>query len=194
MPKRKKLNTAACPDWPTYDLRFDPDEFRNRLRIDRHALDDEVEQQAELYGEIAEAAVRAKSVVDSLDEQLKELESTLDAEARTEAENNEERITENAIRALVAGSIRRKSMVIQILEARDMQRRLDALATAFRQRSYALRDVVDLYLSSYYSSRSASGAREEHREAEVDRITTRMGERRKKRVKRHRTRLPQDQG
>jgi len=194
MPKktRKKVTEASTVSWPQYELRFDPNEFRERLRIDRHSLDEEVEQQAELYGEVADAAVRAKSIVDSLEEQLKELESSLDVEAREEAEANQERTTENAIRAKVAGSDQRKIMVIRILESKDLQRRLDALATAFRQRSYALRDVVDLYLSSYYSSRSAEGSREDHRDSEVSRITTRMRERREKRVKRHRVRPARD--
>lgn len=190
MVKKTKSKAKRTKDvsWPQYDIRFDPDELRHKLKIDKHTLDVEVEQQPELFGEAAAAAASAKSQVDSIAEELKEFEASLDAQARAAAEAGDERITENAIRAIIAGSKDRKALAIRLLEAQDLQRRLDALTVAFRHRSYAMRDMVDLYLASYYSSRSASGAQEDQRDAEVDRVTTRMGERRKKRHSRHRTR------
>ena len=190
MAKKKTKKTRKATNWPSYnlELRFDPDELRHKLRIDKHALDDEVEHQPELYGEVAEAAALSKSQIDSLEEQIKELEADLDTQARADAENEGDRITENAIKAIIASDRDRKEMVIKLLDARHLQRRLDALTTSFRHRSYALRDMVDLFLASYYSSRSASGMREERKETEVDRITGKMKERRVKSVKRHRKR------
>lgn len=190
MAKKKTKKTRKATNWPSYnlELRFDPDELRHKLRIDKHALDDEVEHQPELYGEVAEAASLSKSQIDSLEEQIKELEADLDTQARADAENEGDRITENAIKAIIASDRDRKEMVIELLDARHLQRRLDALTTSFRHRSYALRDMVDLFLASYYSSRSASGMREERKEAEVDRISGKMKERREKSVKRHRKR------
>lgn len=186
--KRRRAGLVA--KWPSYELelRFEPEEFREKLRIDKHALDDEVEQQPELYGEIAEAAAFAKSQVESLEEQVKHQEAAIDADTRKAAANADERITENEIKAIIASDEIRKEMIINLLNARHLQRQLEALTTAFRHRSYALRDMVDLFLASYYSSRSASGMREERKDAEVDRLTGKMKERREKRVKRHRKR------
>ena len=188
--KTKKTKTRKVTEWPTYnlELRFDPDELHHKLRIDKHDLDSEVEQQPELYGEVAEASALSKSEVESLEEQIKELEADLDTQARADAETEGDRITENAIKAIIAGDKDRKSMVIKLLNARHLQRRLEALTTSFRHRSYALRDMVDLYLASYYSSLSASGMHEDKKEAEVDRLTGKMKDRREKRVKRHRKR------
>ena len=185
--KRRSDNTA---EWPKYEqeLRFDLDEFHQKLRIDKHALDDEVEQQPEVFGEVAEAAVMAKSQVESLEEQVKLLEASIDTVAREQANIADKRITENEIKSMIVNSESRKEMIIKLLNARHQQRQLEALTTSFRHRSYALRDMVDLFLASYYSSRSASGMREGKKEAEVDRITDKMSERRKKRVKRHRQR------
>lgn len=190
MKKTKRKTTKKATDWPQYDLRFDPDEFRKKLRIDKHALDEEVERQPEIYGEVADAAIIAKSQVDSLEQQIKELESEIDTRIRKDADSDEERITENQIRNIVAGNKERKKLVIKLLNARNQQMRLDALQTAFRHKSYALRDMVDLYLSSYYTSRSAHGAQEDQKDAEVDRISTKMGERRQGRTKRNRKRTP----
>lgn len=183
---RKKITSNT--NWPEYNLRFDPDDLRDKLKIDKYALDEMVEQQPEIFGEVAEAAALAKSQVDSLSEQMKELEAEIDKQTREDAYASDERITENEIKAVIAGSPQRKALMIRIIEAQNMQRRLDALTTAFRHRSYAMRDMVDLYLASYYSSSSAKGAREDQREAEVERITTRMGERRYNRTKRNRKR------
>ncbi len=189
MKKRKKPSKSKTI-WPSYDLtlRFDIDELRTKLRIDKYSLDTEVEHQPELYGEVAEAASLAKSQIESLEEQIKELEADLDTQARADAETEGDRITENAIKAIIASDKDRKEMVIKLLDARYLQRRLEALTTSFRHRSYALRDMVDLFLASYYSSRSASGMRKERQEAEVDRITGKMKERRETSVKRHRKR------
>ncbi len=191
MARRKiKKTKKKTTEWPSYELelRFDPNELRQKLRIDKHALDDEVEHQPELYGEVAEAASLAKSQIESLEEQIKELEADLDTQARADAETEGDRITENEIKAIIASDKDRKEMVIKLLDARYLQRRLEALTTSFRHRSYALRDMVDLFLASYYSSRSASGMRKERQEAEVDRITGKMKERRETSVKRHRKR------
>ncbi len=190
MAKGKIKRTKETTEWPKYDLdlRFDLEEFHAKLRIDKHALDDEVEQQPELFGEVAEAAVIAKSQVESWEEQVKVLEASIDTEAREQANIADERITENEIKSMIINSESRKEMIIKLLRARHQQRQLEALAISFRHRSYALRDMVDLYLASYYSSRSASGMHEDKKEAEVDRLTDKMKERRDKRVKRHRKR------
>ena len=185
---KKKAKKTKTTDWPEHELRFDLEQVQAKLRIDKHALDDEVEQQPEVFGEVAEAAVIAKSQVESLEEQVKLLEASIDFNAREQASNDDARITENEIKALVINSDARKEMIIKLLNARHQHRQLEALTVSFRHRYYALRDMVDLYLASYYSSRSASGRREERKETEVDRITEKMGERREKRVKRHRTR------
>ena len=188
--KKKQRRSLPGAEWPSYklELRFDPAELQTRLRIDKHALDDEVEQQPELYGEVAEAAALAKSQVESLEEQVKVLEATIDADAREQAGIADERITENEIKSMITNSEVRKEMIIKLLNSRHLQRRLEALTTAFRHRSYALRDMVDLFLASYYSSRSAKGMGEDQKTAEVDRISSKMGERREKRIKRHRKR------
>ena len=188
--KKKQRRSMSVAEWPEYklELRFTPAELRAKLRIDKHALDDEVEQQPELYGEVAEAAALAKSQVESLEEQVKVLEASIDADAREQAGIADERITENEIKSMIASSVVRKEMIIKLLDSRHLQRQLEALTTSFRHRSYALRDMVDLYLASYYSSRSAKGMGEDQKSAEVDRISSKMGERRAKRVKRHRKR------
>ena len=111
---RKKRRPDHTAEWPKYEqeLRFDLDEFHQKLRIDKHALDDEVEQQPEVFGEVAEAAVMAKSQVESLEEQVKLLEASIDTVAREQANIADERITENEIKSMIVNSESRKEMII----------------------------------------------------------------------------------
>ena len=188
--RRKTTTATAGAGWPKYNLRFDPVELAKNLKINKHALDDEIEHQPEIYGEVAVAAAQAKSQVDALEEELKELESDTDLRIRKQAEADEERVTENQIKNRVAGDPKRKKLAIKLLEAKDLERRLQALERSFRHKSYALRDMVDLFLSQYYAPRSVQGSKHDLEEAEVERTRERMGERREKRVSRNRKRTP----
>lgn len=188
-PRIKKTSTAKV-DWSEYGLRWDPDELRKRRRIDRNSLDDELEQQAELYGEAAEAAAVAKSVVEGLEEQVKNHESEVDKYIRQQAQENEERITENEIKALVAGDADRQSLVEKLLSAKDAQRRLEALSSSLKQRSYLIRDLVDLYLNGYYADASARGSENVRKDLKVDRNLDKYRDRKKSRTGNRRESLP----
>lgn len=185
--RRKPVSKAD--DWPQYSLRFNQEEMHTKLKIDKHGLDDEIEQQPEIFGEVSEAAGMAKSIVESLEEQMKVLESELDAQFRADAEASEDKITEGMVKAFVAGNERRKALVIKILKAKHDQRQLDALSVSFKQRGYALNNMVDLYMSSYFSSRSAGSARQHHDDVEVDRIQRNLADRRETRSKRRRKKI-----
>lgn len=187
MARRK---TTDSLEWPEHNLRFNPRELARHLKINKNALDEEVEQQPEIYGEVADAAALAKSQVDALEERLKETEADLDMRIRTEAEQAGERLTENQIRNEVAGHKERKTLAIKLIKAKELRGRLEALERAYRHKSYALRDMVDLYLSQYYSPRSAEGSKRHLEDAEAANISKRMGERRKRSVSRKRQRTP----
>jgi hypothetical protein len=189
--KRARLNRPVDKvDWSDYGLRWDPDELRRRRRIDRNALDDELEQQAELYGEAAEAAAVAKSIVEGLEEEIKNHESETDKYIREQAAANDERITENEIKALVAGDEDRQKLVKRLLTAKDAQRRLEALSSSLKQRSYLLRDMVDLYLNGYFNEASAKGSEHARKDYKVERNLDKYRERKKSRTGSRRENLP----
>ena len=160
---------AVKSKWKKYGLRVDPDELRDKRRIDRHNLDEEIETQAELYGEAAEAAAMSKSFVEKMEEELKTLDSSLDKVIRQKAEADEERITETQIKAKISSSPKRKKLVLSLLGAKEDQRILEALASSLKQRSYMLRDMVDLFLAGYYGETSAKGSAKKKIDYDVDR-------------------------
>lgn len=188
--KRRTRVTKSRNDWSEYGLTMSPQEIRDRLLIRTDQLDREIEEQPQFYGLVAEAAAMAKSHVEGLEEEIKTCEAARDREIREDAEREDERITENAIKSLVASDPDRKALVAKQLKAKDAQRRLEAMASSAKSRSYALRDVVDLLLANVYGDSSAKGSAHKRKDYESDRISTKMGERTSGRVSKRRGKLP----
>ena len=162
---------------------IDMEDLRKKLLIDKHSLDEEIEHQAEVYYEIAEQAVLAKSRMDAAEEELKQIQAQLDGVVRREAEEAEEKITEAGVRAAVIQHRDYKKSSQNALKAREEFEKLSALRDAFRQRSSMLRDLVELHVSGYYTERSIRSSANKHSDEKVERIRSRMNEKREGRSK-----------
>lgn len=156
-------------------------ELRAALRIDRYNLDEDVERQPELFFEVAEAAALARSEQDLAKDSVDEVESRLDVHVREKAERKDERITEKEIKARIRQHPERAEAMKNYLGLKLETERLDQLRDSFKQRSYMLRELVALYLSSYYQDSTISGTRAGVRDARADRSQRRMSEKRRKR-------------
>ena len=166
--------------------RFDMDELRGKLIIDKHSLDEEIEQQAETYYEIAEQAVLAKSRMDQAEEDLNQTKAELDGIVRREAEEAEDKITEGGVKAAIIQHKKYKRASAGALAAREEYEKLSALKDAFRQRSSMLRDLVELHVSGYYTERSIRGTAGKHTEDKAERNRSRMDEKRQAKQKERR--------
>ena len=166
---------------PTRDpAAFDFAEFQALLRIDRHNLDEEVERQPALYYKVAAEEARMRSRFDASKNALEMIMANLDGEIRSKALKKDEKITEAVVRAKVSQD---KRCVQASEEQLKQKRRLDlltALKDSFRQRSYMLRDLVELYTSGYYTDAAIRGhsdrAKEKHAEKNQERMTQRRRE------------------
>jgi len=156
-------------------------ELRAALRIDRYNLDEDVERQPELFFEVAEAAALARSEQDQAKDSVDEVESRLDVHVREKAERNDERVTEKEIKARIRQHPERIAAMKNYLELKLETERLDQLRDSFKQRGYMLRELVQLYLSSYYQDATVSGSRADVRDARADRSQRRMSEKRRER-------------
>ena len=159
---------------------FDFAEFQALLRIDRHNLDEEVERQPALYYKVAAEEARMRSRFDASKNALEMIMADLDGEIRSKALKKDEKITEAVVRAKVSQD---KRCVKASEEQLKQKRRLDlltALKDSFRQRSYMLRDLVELYTSGYYTDAAIRGhsdrAKEKHAEKNQERMTQRRRE------------------
>lgn len=120
------------------------DEFKGYLHIDKKHLDDEVIQHADLYFEVAEAAVFASSRCESKKEALAEVDATLDSLIRKTGE----KLTESAIKGQIQLHQDHKKAMADYLETKEHAAVLTALKESFYQRGKLLRELCQLHIES----------------------------------------------
>lgn len=132
-------------------------EFRPRLRIDRHALDEAIEEQADLFFRISEAYVDAAQVRDTAKVAVEEKYSIIADRLRRGFEVRKEKYTEGAIKEGIATSEEYLQTVGEHLDAKKAADRLQGMKDAVEQRGKMLRELAQLYAAGYYSLTSAKG-------------------------------------
>lgn len=146
---------------------IDIDEFREYLRIDKHALDQELEEQSMLLFKISEAFVQAAAERDMLKEKLATIDAELDSEIREEY--GDTKYTETMIKTEVQTDKGHETAMLKYLKAKQQADLLFALKEAFQTRSYMIRDLCSLYNANYFEEASARGT------AGTDRATYNKG-------------------
>lgn len=136
-----------------------PSHYRAALRVDRHALDDALERQADDFGEIGLQLVRAEARADALAADAKRAE----AQALVDVRGRQDKITVAEQEAAVR-------LHPRVVAAQDAARRAaeDAaewrmLHVAWKERGYAIKGLAELYAANYFtaSSHSMPRARED---------------------------------
>ena len=125
------------------------------LRIDRHALDEALQQQPDLYYRGAQALALAKSRMDAAKEAAADLESDVEIGIREEVVAREEKLTEGAIKAMLRSDPQVREAAQKYLALKREVGQLSALVDSYEQRSYMLRELVGLYIAGYNSDNTA---------------------------------------
>jgi len=136
-------------------LRRDPtptiQEYEAGLRIDEHALQQECRNQPETFYHIARRVSKARADYEDARTHLKRTSAQAEIDIRQQAEESETRITEARVASLVLAS---QSVVLasdRVNDCRIAMEEIEALKEAYQQRKDMLRELVQLYISSYYS-------------------------------------------
>lgn len=168
----------------------DRDALEDALRIDRHALDDELMRQPHTYHEAAKASAIALSRRDKAKDWVKRAEAKAYGRVRARLEASGAKVTE----PLIAAQIELDPEVIEgkdALVAAGREASLwEVLSDAWLQRSYALKDLVQLHTTAYNQSPSSTaGSAAKARELEYDEQRRRMAEQRRGREEESRRRV-----
>jgi uncharacterized membrane protein YheB (UPF0754 family) len=131
-------------------------EFKKYLQIDKHALDECVMQQPHLFFQVSEAFMQAAAKRDALKEELAVVDAKLDAEVREDLEKSDIKITEAKVKSNIGTDKRHEAAFRKYIAAKEHADVLMALKDAFQQRSYMLRDMVQLYATNYFEDSSMS--------------------------------------
>jgi hypothetical protein len=154
-------------------------ELEKGLKIDENALEEVLQQQADLFYRVAKELALRISLRDQAKQELAEIEAEADIDLRKDARVNEEKITEKEIEA-------KKKLDTKVQRASDRFLKLTlqvgqwgALKDAYIQRSYVLKDMVALYLRSYYADSSIGSAQRNHSDTVGMEARRAMSERRR---------------
>lgn len=158
------------------------DELKALLAINKANLDDEVSKQPSLFFDVAEAVVAAVSERDTLKEQLASVDAELDGVTRTFLAKREEKVTEAMVKNAIQKDKRHEKAFDAYMKIKTEADLLLAMKEAFAQRSYMLRDLCQLYVSSYFEQASVQGTSVTDR-AVYDEKRRRIGEARRERPK-----------
>lgn len=157
------------------------EELRKHLKIDRLNLDEELIKQPQLFFEVAEAAAIARSRMDAAKDNVERVESDVDQRIRQDAANEDERLTEKEIKALIQNDDDRVKAYASYLDLKRQTEELDQLRDSFRQRGYMLRELAALYISGYFQTSSTKGRGHKAREVRAEAANEKLMERKRTR-------------
>lgn len=170
---------------PKFDLM---QEFESKVAINKNNLDEDNEQQPELYRRVASLWARAKSDVDETKREIDIAEDELYVQFRTkeaeEADDEDKKsknMSENHIKAKIGSSPRVVKLIRQLSVAERRLNDLVALKDSYVQRGYAIRAGIDMYTEEYAQRESGGKQRRDKVERSARRNIEEAGEQRMRR-------------
>lgn len=127
--------------------------YRNRMRIEKHRLDDELEIQAELLHRIFEKVVSASSAA----MEAKDVLERIEGDVYFEAKHVNPKATVPELQGITRTDPARIKAWRMYRDAKAEQESWEGLHEAWKSRGFALRSLVDLRLANYYTSDSDAG-------------------------------------
>lgn len=127
-------------------------EFRALLRINKHALDDALEQQPEVMDRISQQVTRAESAMLFLKDELAKVEGKLFSEAKAE----DRKLTKDEIDSEIRHNPKRLRAFEDYQTAKAEHDEWSGLLEAWRTRGFSINKLGDLYAANYYTKSSHS--------------------------------------
>lgn len=162
----------------TYDIGY----YRDRLRLNKHALDDALEEQADLMDRIGREVTRAARAEAEAEDALKREEGRLALALKRDGD----KMTVPEVAAAVRTHRDRLAAMRAFLDAAERHSEWKGVYAAWKDRGYSIKELAGLHASSYFTASSHNmprdrvGARSADREA----IQRASGERRDERAAR----------
>lgn len=133
------------------------DYYQGLLKIDKHDLDNALMEHPDLFAEVAGEKALSISKRDQAKLELEEIEAQTDIDLRDDFARSGTKVTEALISNHVTRDVDVQAAQRKLLNAKLEAERWSALAEAFSQRGYILKDLCALYIAGYWGSRSAEG-------------------------------------
>lgn len=128
------------------------EELKGLLQIDKNNLDEAVQRQPVLYYMVAQKHALALSQRDEAYDRIKTVDAELSLDLREDFGEKGIKFTEGTIQAAILDHPDHKAAVKDHNHLKYVCDELLALKESYSQRSYMLRELVELYVSGYYGS------------------------------------------
>ena len=139
--------------------------WEQALLINENDLDMDLVRQPDVFYRVSRAAALLQSRKDAASQNVKEIEAQAEAQIREQAELREEKVTEKSVASQVVLHPDVRQARAELHTISQQLGEMAALRDAFKERSYALRGLVDLYIANYYSDASAGSSQRRSMEA-----------------------------
>lgn len=155
-------------------------ELEEGLRINKNGLDDALLQQPDFFYRVSKALTLATSRRDAIKQEVQELEAEMDERVRARAEADRVKLTETEAKMQIRLEPKMKQANLELLRANREVGQLAALKESFSQRSYALKELVSLYVAEYFGDNTGSAVGSV-RDAQAGKARRAMAEKRRER-------------
>lgn len=137
-------------------------DLEEALAIDEDALEESLKAQPDSFYRVAKALALESSRKDALKQYVDEAKASAYVDIKDQSRDDEIKLSEKEIDAKVRTDKLVVEAIDKLLRKTRLVNALEALEKSFTQRSYALKDLVELHLKNYYSDPSdgRAGARE----------------------------------
>lgn len=136
-------------------------EMEAGLRIDPEALEIACQRQPEQFYVVSKRLAMQISRRDAAKQYLEETRGRIYLVVKNAAVERNEKITEKEIEARLAKHSKIVEAQKLLLETNHAVAQWSAIKEAYNQRNYALKSLVDLYLSNYYGDTSSMSSSKE---------------------------------
>lgn len=192
MATRKFLNDEETPEAGHYrewaeDQGYNPSKpkqasndvdlgwFESQLRIDKHNLDEEFVRQPELMQRASSRYAMAISIRDEAKDKVKQVEAEIEQNMR-DRQPEGRGVTDKAVKAMVDAHPRRKQAVEAYVASVREAAEWEGMFESFKNRGFALTELVKLFLADYYSRNTATNVTHESKRQEYEQADSRRRE------------------
>jgi hypothetical protein len=134
--------------------------LQRHIPFDKNKLDDAIQEQSQLFLEVANGLANATSEKDGLKHELEDLEAELSQKLRKEYARKNEKFTENGLREEVSLKPNCLRLRKELTRAKSEADHWFALKEAFLQRSYMLKEQAALFIAGYFMQDSVKTSNE----------------------------------
>lgn len=143
------------------------EELRGKLQINQFDLENECVNQPIIYDEVGQLATDAKSNARLSKDNLDYTKASIEMEIRSNPEKfGIAKITESSVDAAVKTDQRYIDASVNYINAQKLADSLTILLSAAEQRKSMIKDLVSLYIYSYYQQQYSGGMHNEIKQIE----------------------------